>query len=410
MAGWDWGRDLPSATSALLQAVEVAAAAEPRPSDALLPSPPSWKRHQRDVQPLPSPTDAIGRQPKATTTAVAAPALLLALAADPQSHVPAFAAGPSSEPAAIRRLTVEDSQSPPLVCRPVVHRQPQRQFSLASPVPPHASPAPQPASRANANPATHAAGFEDSITASSGFEGFPTETAIRRPAELVKLPLADHALVFRPQATAGSLQPRQGERAGSVLQSPFAAMADLPMRHQPGQTATAQPAPSSIVMQGHPDCQLAWSSAHALQHAGPQAVNQGHQVHAHQVLLGPAKPAEQQDRYSAQKLQREKLPPGLDSKAHHTLRLPLSPSSVNVLQPLAKAQAKALPWSSFLQSNSSKMHSLFHAQGLFDFKLGTQPGQPVSQSDLLPGRNVVVANASVTDLAHLLLPPSHWCW
>lgn len=411
VAGWDWGQGLPSATSALLQAVEVAAAAEPRPGDALLPSPPSWKRqHHHERLPSP-PTDARQHQAKVITgAAVAAPALLLALAAEGQPHMPAVAVDPSSGPGAKVAITsskVEQSQPPLPVLRPVVRRASQQGFTLASPLPRQVSQGAQLASRPDADPATQFASLQ----------GLTIAPALRSPAELAKLPPADHSLLFKPQSTAGGLQSCQEQQPHRTQRSPFAAMANLPMRDQPSQTAAALLDPSPSNAYEHCDSQLAGPLAHALHHGASQAGSQADQLHAHQSLLGQATLAEWQECATAQKLQRERPSSGLDDRVHHTLRLPLSPSSVrpngeaSVLQPLVKGQAKTIPSGSVLQSSSGKkMQSLYHPLGIRDYKLGLQASQPVSQSDLLPGRNVVVANASVTDLAHLLVPPSHWCW
>lgn len=410
VAGWDWGQGLPSATSALLQAVEVAAAAEPRPADALLPSPPSWKRqHHHERLPSP-PTDACQHPAQVITgPAVAAPALLLALAAEAQPQVPAVAVDSSSGPGANTAITsseVEHSQPPLPVLRPVVRRASQQGFPLAGPLPCQVSQGAQLASRPDVVPATHFASLQ----------GLTIAPSLCRPAELAKLPPSSLALQSKLQATAGGQLPHQGQGPHRTLQSPFAAMIELPMRDQPTQTAAALVDPSPPNVCRHCDSQLAGPPAHALHHGAPLPASQADQLQAHHSLLGQATLAEWQVCDTA-KLQRERPLLGLDDRVHDTLRLPLSPSSVrpngeaSVLQPLAKAQAKTLPAGSVLQSSSGKkMQSLFHQLGMRDYKLGLHTSQPVSQSDLLPGRNVVVATASVTDLAHLLIPPSNWCW
>lgn len=285
---------------------------------------------------------------------------------------------------------------------------------MASPLPEQVGGGGQLASRPGADPAIPPAPSQGPALASS----------LNQSADLVRLPLAEQAWLWNQQAMVGpkvaagssSLQAGHGQRPDSmlpVLQSPFAAMADLPMHVPPTQTAASQMAPSASVLQQHLDSQLPDPLAGA--QAAPQAGSQAHACHAQQPWLGQAELAEQQDCSSAQKRQREKPPSGLGKKVHLPVRLPLSPSSVrsngeaSVLQPLAKAQARALHPGGGLHSSSGNMQSLHH---MHDCKLGLKGIHPVSQSELLPGRNVVVSNAAAADLqlAQLLILPSQWCW
>ena len=243
LAGWDWGQDLPSATSALLQAVEVAAAAEP--GDALLPSPPSWKRQHRDVC-LPS-IHTTALQDQAATAALTAPASLLALASDAHSHLPEQTSGDpdtrlGANVATTSNFKVKHSQAPLSVFQPVVHWPSQQDLAMASPLPEQASKGAQVANRADAEGAVH----------SAPFQGLASASSLDASGHLVRSPLADQGWHWEQQANsdsnpaAGSLQPGQGEQANSmmpVLQSPFAAVAALPMCYQPAQTAAAQPVP-----------------------------------------------------------------------------------------------------------------------------------------------------------------------
>ena len=414
LAGWDWGQDLPSATSALLQAVEVAAAAEP--GDALLPSPPSWKRQHRDAC-LPSlHTTALQDQAGITTAAVAAPASLLAVASDARSHLPEQTAGDpdirlGANVATSSSFDVGHSQAPLPVFRPAVRRPSQQDFTMATLLPEQASKGAQVANRADAEGAVQ----------STPFQGLASAPSLNASGCLVRSPLADQVWHWEQQAksdsnlAAGSLHPGQGEQPNNmmpVLQSPFAAIAALPMYQQPIQTAAAQAVPLASASERHLAPQVPSPLTDA--EAAAQAAIQARLPYAQGSLLGQANiPQQQKDHFGAQKLHRETPLSGLGKKAQPTLRLPLSPSCVrsngeaSVLQPLARAHARSLHHGSGLHSSTSKPQSLHH---LRDCKLGSKASQPVCHSELLPGRNVVVTNAGGTDLAHLLVPPSQWCW
>ena len=404
LAGWDWGQDLPSATSALLQAVEVAAAAEP--GDALLPSPPSWTWRQQQDGCLPSlHTNALHNQADNATAAVAAPASLLVLASDAQSRLPEQTAGDpdtrlAGNIAASSSSEVKDSHAPLLVFHPEVPRPSQQGFTTASPPAEQASKKGQLADRADAEPAVHPASSQGLVRAPS----------LSNSGGSIRLPSADQVWLWEqqtkpgPKPAAGSSQPGQVEQPNSLmpmLQSPFAAVAALPMYHQPTRTAAAQEIPSASASGQLVDPQVPSPSTDA--EAAAQAATQAHPPHAQQSMLWQSKMPQQH-----QKLHRERPPSGLGKKAQPSIRPPLSPSSVrsngeaSVLQPLAKGQA-----SQGLHSSSGRPQSLLP---LRDCKLGSKASQPLCHSELLPGRNVVVSNAGVTDLAHLIVPPSQWCW
>ena len=407
-AGWDWGQDLPSATSALLQAVEVAAAAEP--GGELLPSPPSWKQQQQQDVYLPSlHVYAPHNQADNATAAVAAPASLLALASDAHSHLPEQKAGDhgpkvGGKIAASGSFEVEDSQAPAPVFHPAVQRPSQQGFTMASPPPEHSKGA-QLADRADAECAVH----------SAPSQGLASVLALSNSGALVGLPSADQVWHWEqhpkpgPKPAAGSSQPGQVGQPNSfmpLLPSPFAAAAALPMYNQPTQTAAAQDTPSASASGQLVDTQVPGPSTDA--EAVAQAAAQAHPPHAQQSMLGPSKMPQQH-----QKLHRERPPSGLGKKAQPSIGLPLSPSSVrsngeaSVLQPLAKGQPGLAGASRGLHGSSGRPQGL-HL--LHDCKLGLKASQPVCHSELLPGRNVVVSNAGVTDLAHLLIPPYQWCW
>lgn len=412
LAGWDWGQGLPSATSALLQAVEVAAAAEP--GDTILPSPPSWKRQHPDAcSPSPHLT-ALKSPDDIAAAAVAAPASLPALASDAHIHLAEqTAADPvtrlGANVATTSSLNVDDPQVALPVFRPVVHMPSQQGFTVASPLLEQARKAAQLATTLSTDCAAHPALCQ----------GLTSALPLSNSYDLVRPPLADPVWLGRQQAAAGpqpaaeSSQPGQGEEPNSmlpVLQSPFAAIATLPVYNQPSQIAAAQSAPWMSASGQNPDPQV--SSALADAEAAAQAATQANQ-HAQCLLLRQPKLTEQQGSSSAQKLQRERRLSGSGKKMQPTSRLPLSPSCVrsngeaSILQPLAKAQSSLPHPGNGLPSSSSKPQS---SHQLHDCKPGLKASQPVSQSELLPGRNVVVSTAGVTDLAHLLLPPSHWCW
>ena len=380
-----------------MQAVEVAAAAEP--GNALVPLGPSWKRQHQDAC-LPSlHTNALQDQADTATTAVAAPALHLAVAPhlseqtadDPNTRLGGNVAASSS-------FEVKDSQAPLTVFHPAVQRPSQQNFTMVSPLPEQASKGAQLASRADAERAVH----------SGPFEGLANAPSLTDSGGLVTSCLPDQLCCWEQQAQAGSRpatgQPGQVEVPTSmlpVLQSPFAAVAVLPVCHQPTQTAAAQETPLASASGQHLDPQV--PSPLTGTEAAAQAAIQAHPPRAQQSLLGQPKMLQQQ-----QKLHRERLLPGLAKKAQSTIRLPLSPSSVrsngetSVLQPLAKGQARSLH-----PGSNSKPQSL---HPLRDCKLSLKASQHVCHSELLPGRNVVVSKAGVTDLALLLIPPSQWCW
>lgn len=410
LAGWDWGQGLPSATSALLQAVEVAAAAEP--AEALLPSPPSWKRQHPDacspslhLTTFKSPADI-------ATAAVAAPASHLASDAHthlPEQTAPGPAAGLGANVTTSSSSEVDEAQVALPVFRPVVHKPSEQGITMASPLLEQAGKAAQLGTTASTDCTAH----------SVLCEGLTSVPPLSNSGNVVRPSSADPVWLWKQQAAAGpqpaaeASHPGPGAEPNSmlpVLQSPFAAIATLPVHSQPIQIAAAQSAPRISALGQNQDPQV--SSPLADAEAAAQAATQAN-LHAQYLLLRQPKLTEQRGSTSAQKLQRERPLSGSGKKMQPTSRLPLSPSSVrsngeaSILQPLAKAQSSLLHPGHGLPSSSSKPQSTHQ---LHDCTLGLKASQPVSQSELLPGRNVVVSHAGVTDLAHLLVPPSHWCW
>ena len=367
----------------------------------MLPSPPSWKRQHQDACLSSLHTSALQ---DIATTAVAAPASLLVLA----SHLPEQTAGDpgtklGGNVAASSSFEVKDPQAPLPEFHTVEQRSSQQDLTVCSPLLEQGA---QLANRPDAEGAVR----------SAHLQGLASAPFLSNSGDLVRSPLTDPLYRWEQQPrsgskpAAGSLHPGQGQKPNSmlpVLQSPFAAIAALPIYHQQTQTAATQEVPlaSASGQQWGPQEPSPLTNAEAAAQAAIQAPPP---PHAQQSLLGQPKMPQLQ-----QKLHRERPPSGLGKKAQATLRLPLSPSSVrsngeaNVLQPLAKGQARSPHPGSGLHSSSGKPQSLLP---LGDCKLGSKASQPVCHSELLPGRNVVVSNADVTDLAHLLIPPSQWCW
>lgn len=348
------------------------------------------------------------------TAAVAAPASQLALASDAHTHLPGqTATSPvtrlSPNVATSSSFKVDTSQVALPVFRPGVHRPSQQGFTAASPPLDQVGKAAQLGTTANTDCAAH----------SALCQGLTSVPPLGNSGDLVRPPSTEQVWPWRQQAEAGpqpaveASQLGQWEQPNSmlpVLQSPFAALATLPVHNQPIQIAAAQSAPRISALGQNQDPQV--SSPLADAEAAAQAANQAN-LHAQCLLLRHPKLTEQQGSSSAQKLQRERPVPGSGKKIQPTLKPPLSPSCVrsngeaSILQPLAKAQSSLLHPGNGLPSSSSKLQS---TRQMNECKLGLKASQPVLQSELLPGRNVVVATAGVTDLAHLLVPPSHWCW
>ena len=242
-----------------------------------------------------------------------------------------------------------------------------------------------------------------------------------------KLPSTDAGLLWKQQtvdiagrrSSSAGVQPSQEGRADCmlpVLQSPFAAVADLPISNQPAPAATAVSLEPISVPVTHmkPKLPGLWPSTEAL--AAPEPIGQPHLAHASlQALHGQAKSLQQL--HARQHHHKERPLSGLSKQGCLTPRLLLSPSCVrsngeaSVLQPLAKAQARALCCGSALQGSSSKKRCrTFMQSSMGEAKHGLKTAQPLPLSELLPGRNVVVAGACVADLAHLLILPLQWCW
>lgn len=430
LAGWEWGQELPPATSALLQAVEVAAAAEPALEDALLPSPPFWKRQHSAACP-----DALRDQADTATASVVAAPSLHALPSVAQSCL-AEQLTVGSKPAltdGISSMALEGTQLAQAVLYPAARSRARQSFTMDRALPQQASMQAQPASAA-------AAGRPGNDCAPSSAlqllaEGLASASSYSKTAEELKSLSPDSGLLWKQQAveaagckpSAAGLQPSHKGRAECmlpVLQSPFAAVADLPISDQPAQAAAAAtatavvPAPTYVPVP-HMRSKLPALLPITEALAAPEVSGHAQLAHASlQSLCGQARPVEQPGCLHAQQHHKERTLSGLSKQGCLTPSLLLSPSCVrangeaSVLQPLAKAQARVLCSGTALQGSSSKKRCRASMQesSMGEAKHGLKTAQPLSLSELLPGRNVVVASASVTELAHLLIAPSQWCW
>ena len=203
-----------------------------------------------------------------------------------------------------------------------------------------------------------------------------------------------------------------------LLQSPFAALAAMPMQPRLipvlshlGATATCHfphmvPKPSGQVATFSPNTSIA---AEAVKQASPPnacggvypATCRADQIIHRQHRTEPADAPDATQR------------PGL------TVRLPLSPSSIrscgqaNLQQPLAKTQHRALQTASTALGGSGRKRSYAQAQEQCmpaAAELAMTTSQAVPQTEVLPGRNVIMAALYEDDLTHLQIMSSRWCW
>lgn len=452
-AGWDWGDSLPATTSALLQAVEAAAAAEPRPStDALLQagdmaltggpspgsavlavSPPSWRDNATATQQIASAASDLSQQDGNARRHPAAAAISAAAAAQPM-NAEAYDAGHALSLAA--QLMTEAADTQPAeqnahasrtdaarpVWRPVVHTASLQASHMATSWHEVASvPADKPRSPADC-PKQCSFGMvaEDPVSPLRSIR-LPADQSGHLPVN--GIPLPSRAEILHEQASCQHrLMPATSSLPSNsmpLLQSPFAAMAGVPL--QPTQDPLlSQVGPPAVPPHGLP---AASHSAGVLSfpcHEGCTTVPAGSHLKQMNSPLG------QSDRVAMHHASNQAQMQGSAEGASDGLkgqgmaaRLPLSPSlrsngQMTRLQPAAKAQ-QALAHSALATDAASSGRKRSYAQtqdrSLHEnAELRFSGLHAVCQTELLPGRNVVVAGAYIHDLAHLQVLPSKWCW
>ena len=360
-------------------------------------------------------TEAMLDQADIPTAAAAAAAPLCTLASSAQADL-AHQSTADREPAAIVAAStgLSDAQLPQPVLRPVVRRLSPQASMLTSPPPGQTSSATQAvchalASRVNAEPAIGTSALDQLPSGHS--HALPDSGRLND----LNLPSIKSGLVRAPTLSTRPMQ--------SVLRSPFAALANLPVTSQASQTATPV-VPTSSCTPGHMRSKLceplhntaSYATANTAWHVQPATARL-------QLVQGQGRAVQQQSYCEAQQPQIDSpshaaAVASLDKKACLMSRLPLSPSSIKtnggearMLQPVARLRSTALHSGSAAQGSSQKhSRALLQEKHVGDSGLGLEIVQSVEQSELLPGRNVVVSNACVHDLAHLQILPSQWCW
>lgn len=423
--GWEWGSELPATTSALLRAVEVAAAAEPTSGNAVLSLPLSLRfwRHQHPQQLR---SDDEGNQHSADHAALQSSQEAAAATTAASLHGIATETHMAQGPAAQscndtrklnrdglgvkdRRLECESASTS--VLKPMVRRPTMQEYHVATPWHEPVSMSTQ-ASRSSADcigPSAISLPPEAPVGAQHQFhQAVDQSMPASRPVLLSRPRLHSGltALHMSPQQRGGTYTDCTSSiglpnGVGPVLQSPFAALAHIPVH--PAQTSVL----SKLVR--------AEASQHPSQLASKPSLAAQAVSHSRQAKLPVSCDHLQPANCGIQKQLRAEVASETTMRPNPLARLPLSPSSIRLntdagtLQPLASSQPTAvhtLCGTTRKRSFAQSQEQCLRAAAEPDLTVG----HCMPQTELLPGRNVVVAAAHVNDLTHLQILPSQWCW
>ncbi len=448
--GWDWAEELPATTSALLQAVEAAAAAEPEANNAVQqavdiastagPAPaghalvlslPTWTDTTVSAQQMPSTAsdflhhaDQAATHASAATAMAAAPPAPLRVSRDEaccdipmagQAAAEAVDAQPAEHTAADSRRDADR-----LVLRPVMRSALQPGMHVCNPL--HlldGSPADKPSSLADSNGQSAFSHIPDNTVSASHLAGPSADDSSCIPTGAIALPSNpgvspahawQHQLLHAANILPGNSKP--------MLQSPFAAMADMPIHSATTPVLSHQDSSAAP----HYSSQMGPTQA-ALNPAVPQGEFIGRPTgcHLRQTSL-PNVPFERGTaQFDSNQTARSDAASDAVKGPALTTRPPLSPSTLRsngqgpLLQPAAKAQhslAQSAPTALGMNATSSgRKRSYAHSQERCLPPDTQMRGlHAVCQTELLPGRNVIVAAGYINDLTQLEILPSKWCW
>ena len=450
--GWNWAEELPATTSALLQAVEAAAAAEPEADNtaqqavdiastagpapaghALVLSPLTWTDTTISAQQMPSTAsdflhhaDHAATHASAVEATAATPAAPLHVSRDEaccdipmafQAVAEAVDAQPTEHTAADRRRDADM-----LVLRPVMRSTLQQGMHVCNPL--HlldGSPAEKPSSLADCNGQSAFSHIPDNVVSASYLAGPSANDSSCMPTGAIALPSNPsvspaHAcwqlqLMHAANTLPGNIKPK--------LQSPFAAMADIPIQ------SAATPVLSHHYSSAAPHYSSQMGPTQVgLNPAAPQEAFIARPIgcHLRQASL-PNVPLERGTvQFDSDQTARSDAASDAVKGLALTTRPPLSPSTLRsngqgpLLQPAAaKPQhslAQSAPTALGMNATSSgRKRSYAHSQErCLPPDTHMRGLHAVCQTELLPGRNVIVAAGYSNDLTQLEILPSKWCW
>ena len=450
--GWDWAEELPATTSALLQAVEAAAAAEPEANNAvqqavdiastagagpaghaLVLTPPIWTDTTIPAQQMPSTaSDFLQHADHAATHASA----VAAIAATPASPLPvsrdeaccdipmagqAVAEAVDAQPA---EHTAADSRrdAERLVLRPDRRSALQQGMHVCNPL--HlldGLPADKPSRLADCNGQAAFSHIPDNTVSASHLAGPSANDSSCMPAGAMALPSNpgvspkhacwQHQLMHAANTLPGNSKP--------MLQSPFAAMADMPIQSANSPMLSHQ----DSLAAPHYSSQMGPAQV-GLNPAAPQGAFIGRPTGCHlRQASWPNVPVERGTmQFDCNRTARSDAATDAMKGPALTTRPPLSPSTLRsngqgpLLQPAAaKAQhslAQSAPTALGMNAtNSGRKRSYAHSQErCLPPDTHMRGLHAVCQTELLPGRNVIVAAGYINDLTQLEILPSKWCW
>ena len=449
--GWDWAEELPATTSALLQAVEAAAAAEPEADNAvqqavdiastvgpapaghaLVLSPPTWIDTTISAQQKPSTAsdflhhaDHAATHASAATAMAATPAAPLHVSRDEACcDIPmagqAMAEAEDEQPAE-HRAADSRRDAHRLLLRPVMPSALQQGMHVCNPL--HlldGLPDVKASSLAVCNGQSAFSHIPDDAVSASHLAGPYANDSSCMPTGAIALPSNPgvspvHACWQHQLMHVANTLPCNSK---PVLQSPFAAMADMPIHS----TTTPMLSHQDSLAAPHYSSQVGPNQA-GLNPAAPQGAFIGRPTgcHLRQASL-PSVPCER-GTVQVDSSQTAKTDAASDAVKGPdlTTRPPLSPSTLRsngqgpLLQPAAKAQhslAQSAPTSLGMNATSSgRKHSYAHSQErCLPPDMHMRGLHAVCQTELLPGRNVIVAAGYINDLTQLQILPSKWCW
>jgi hypothetical protein len=449
--GWDWAEELPATTSALLQAVEAAAAAEPEANNAvqqavdiastagpapaghaLVLSPPTWTETTISAQQMPSTaSDFLHHADHAATHASAAATMAATTAAplrvlrdeaccDIPTAGQVVAEAVDAQPAE-HRYTDSRRGADRLVLRPVMRSALQQGMHVCNPLHLLAGlPADTPGSLADCNGQSAFSHIADNTVSASHPAGPYANDSSYMPTGAIALPSNpgvspvhacwQHQLMHVTNILPGNSKP--------VLQSPFAAMADMPIHSATTPMLSHQGSSAAP----HYSSQMAPTQA-GLNPKAPQGAFIGRPTgcHLRQASL-PNVPFERGTvHFDSNQTARTDAASDAVKGPALTTRPPLSPSTLRsngqgaLLQPAAKAQhtlAQSAQIALGMNATSSgRKRSYAHSEErCLPPDMHMRGLHAVCQTELLPGRNVIVAAGYVNDLTQLQILPSKWCW
>lgn len=422
----------PEADYAVQQAVDIASAAGPAPAAyALVLSPPTWTDTTISAQQTASTAsdflhhaDHAGMHTSAATAMAATPAAPLQLPRDeaccdiPAGQAVAEAVGtqPTEHRAADSRRDADR-----LVLRPVMHSALQQGMHVCDPL--HlldGLPDDKASSLAGCNGQSAFSHIPGNAVCASHLAGPYADDSSCMPTGAIALPTnpgvsPTHACWQHQLMHAANTLPCNSK---PVLQSPFAAMADMPLHSATTPMLSHQDslaAPHLSSQMGHTQAGLNPAACQ-----GP-FIDHSTGCHLRQASL-PNGPFERgMVQFDSNQTARTDAASDSVKGPALTTRPPLSPSTLRsngqglLLQPAGKAQhslAQSAPTALGMNATSSgRKRSCAHSQERCQPPDMHMRGlHAVCQTELLPGRNVIVAAGYKNDLTQLQILPSKWCW